>query len=116
MSDEKIYCGISKVPKGYRLGTAKECLNKGQVRYYGLEKIDLVTIKKNTVNATKLRNAETKLLILKAKGKKLKEEIQYAKTEKEKTKLTKKYDKLEQKFKADFEKYKEMKDIFDKTH
>ena len=116
MSEEKIYCGMCKVPKGHRLGTAKECLDKGQVRYYGIEKIDLVVIKKNTVTATKVRNAETKLLVLKAKGKKLKEDIQYAKTEKEKTKLTNKYDKLEQKFKADFAKYKEMKDIFDKTH
>ena len=35
------------MPKGYRLGTATEFLTKGQVRYYGLELIDLNTPKKN---------------------------------------------------------------------
>ena len=29
------YCGARKVPKGRQLGTLAECLNAGQVRYYG---------------------------------------------------------------------------------
>jgi len=33
------YCGISRVPRGKRLGTVKECMNSGQVRYWGLESI-----------------------------------------------------------------------------
>ena len=40
---ENNYCGISKVPKGYRLWTATECLNKGQVRYYGLKLVQTTT-------------------------------------------------------------------------
>lgn len=35
-----VYCGIKNVPKGRRRGTMKECLEKGQVSYYGLNKID----------------------------------------------------------------------------
>ena len=34
------YCGKSNAPKGYRLRTAAECLNKGQVRYYGLKLVE----------------------------------------------------------------------------
>ena len=64
---ENIYCGISKVPKGYRLGTATECLNKGQVRYYGLE---LVQTTKSIESQFKKLN--DKLLMIKLKAKKLK--------------------------------------------
>ena len=32
MSD--IYCGINKTPKGQRLGTMKECAEKGQIRRF----------------------------------------------------------------------------------
>ena len=64
---ENIYCGISKVPKGYRLGTATECLNKGQVRYYGLE---LVQSTKSIESQFKKLN--DKLLMIKLKAKKLK--------------------------------------------
>jgi hypothetical protein len=38
MSD--IYCGISNVPKGSRRGSMKQCADKGQIRYYGIKKID----------------------------------------------------------------------------
>lgn len=46
----KIYCGVDDVPKNSRLGTAKECVEKKQVRHYGIEKIDkslLVKTKKS---------------------------------------------------------------------
>lgn len=42
---KKIYCGIGKVPKGYRLGSMVECLDKGKVNLYGLHKIDSKLIK-----------------------------------------------------------------------
>lgn len=32
---EKINCGVTKNKKGQRYGTAQECMDKGQVRYYG---------------------------------------------------------------------------------
>ena len=35
-----MYCGIGKLPKGHRPGTDAECLNKKQVRLYGLNAID----------------------------------------------------------------------------
>ena len=42
MSD--IYCGIGKIPKGQKMGTMRECAEKGQVRYYGIKKIDTKTL------------------------------------------------------------------------
>jgi len=34
------FCGVGNVPEGMKRGTAKECIDKGQVRYYGVEKFD----------------------------------------------------------------------------
>ncbi len=47
----RVYCGIREIPKGCRLGTAKECAKKRQIRYYGLRKIDpeLIKLKKKVV-------------------------------------------------------------------
>ena len=42
MSD--IYCGVSKIPKGQKRGSMKECAEKGQIRYYGIKKIDKKTM------------------------------------------------------------------------
>jgi hypothetical protein len=41
-----IYCGIAKIPKGKKRGTANQCLKAKQVRYYGVEAIVLDEIKK----------------------------------------------------------------------
>ena len=45
-----IYCGINEVPKGQKLGTQEECINKGQIRYYGIKRIkkSLITEKKSS--------------------------------------------------------------------
>jgi len=42
---KKIYCGIGKTPKGYRLGSMVECLENRKVNLYGLYKIDSKLIK-----------------------------------------------------------------------
>jgi hypothetical protein len=42
MSD--IYCGIGKPPKGKQLGTMRQCAEHGQVRLYGIKKIDPKTL------------------------------------------------------------------------
>ena len=42
---KKIYCGIRKAPKGYRLGSMVECLENQKVNLYGLYKIDSKLIK-----------------------------------------------------------------------
>ena len=34
------YCGIGDVPKGAKRGSMKECVEMGQVRYYGIKMID----------------------------------------------------------------------------
>ena len=36
----EIYCGIGKVPKDHKLGSMKQCAEKGQIRYYGVKKVD----------------------------------------------------------------------------
>jgi hypothetical protein len=84
MSD--IYCGIEKVPKGKRLGSMIECAEKGQVRYYGLNKIDTRVLehvrneKKNDKTQSKLRDKLiVKLVELKEKKKILTDKIEYSK-------------------------------------
>lgn len=47
----KAYCGIGKVPKNKKRGSMKECAEQGQIRYYGLKKID----KRLAENAAKLK-------------------------------------------------------------
>ena len=49
----KIYCGIGKTPKGYRLGSMVECLEKGKVNLYGLHKIDSKLIKQKMASKKK---------------------------------------------------------------
>jgi len=70
-----IYCGIGKVPKKMKLGTAKECIEKGQARMYGLKKIEkelideILKIKKSKPSriklASQLGTARGKMRLLK---------------------------------------------------
>jgi hypothetical protein len=39
-----IFCGIGKMPKGQKRGNMRECAEKGQIRYYGIKKIDPKTL------------------------------------------------------------------------
>jgi hypothetical protein len=52
-----IFCGIGKMPKKSRRGTMQECAEKGQVRYYGIKKVDKKALEfakdKNTVPETR---------------------------------------------------------------
>ena len=34
------FCGIGQIPKGKKRGSMKDCAELGQIRYYGLKKID----------------------------------------------------------------------------
>lgn len=36
----KSYCGLGKIPKGHKRGSMKDCVMAGQVRYYGIKKVD----------------------------------------------------------------------------
>ncbi len=57
-----IYCGIGKVPKKQRRGTPEECVEKGQIRYYGLKQIDQRLID-NAKNKAKIPVTRDKLVI-----------------------------------------------------
>ena len=37
---KNVYCGSDEVPKEHRRGTMKECVEKKQIRLYGLFKVD----------------------------------------------------------------------------
>ncbi len=74
------YCGIKKIPKNRRRGTMNECLQKSQVRYYGIQKVDSKLVNKiskpkSNVQKSKLRGEIIKLdvIIKKLKDKFVKE-------------------------------------------
>ena len=65
-----MYCGVGRIPKGKRRGTIEECIKANQIRYYGLQPIDikLLTKKKQldlTDETLKLRTLYEKRKILK---------------------------------------------------
>lgn len=72
-----MYCGISKVPKGKRRGTAEECIKANQIRYYGLNELDpdLLKPKKKKKKTKDLQEEQQKLYILQQKAKKLVKEF-----------------------------------------
>ena len=56
----KPYCGVRKVPKGRVLGTAEQCINSGQARYYGIMSVEN-QINKILDEKKKLANAKANL-------------------------------------------------------
>ena len=59
---KEIYCGVDNPPKGSKRGSMKECAEKGQIRYYGLKKIDS-RILEYTKNKTKNKHSKEDLMI-----------------------------------------------------
>ena len=61
-----IYCSIGDVPKNKHRGTMKECVEKKQVRYYGIKKVDKILLatlnkeKKKKKSLDKLKEHEAK--------------------------------------------------------
>ena len=49
----KAFCGIGNIPKGQKKGSMKECVEKGQVRLYGLFKIDPKLLEADTKGGKK---------------------------------------------------------------
>ena len=79
----KVVCGSAPLKKGERRGSMKECLDKGQVRYCGLNKVDsrMISKSKNKTETTfqkmnKLiiivKKYEAKLIAMKKKFKEIK--------------------------------------------
>jgi hypothetical protein len=58
---EEIFCGIGPVPKNKRRGTAKQCLDAKQVRYYGKHKIDPKLLEKVVVHVINFEKEKAKL-------------------------------------------------------
>ena len=95
---KEIYCGAKKVPKGKRLGSMKECAEKGQISYWGLKKIDpklIESIQKGVEKKESRDKLAIKMVGLIGRVNKLKKDIQGTKNSKEKTKLQKDLEKTE---------------------
>ena len=78
------YCGIGKPTKKQRNGTVKECVEKGQVRMYGIKKIDKSILEK--MDKTKKLSKMRESLILKMVGLRVKvkkNKLGYEKTKKD---------------------------------
>jgi hypothetical protein len=77
---KKIYCGVDKLKENQKLGTAKECAELKQVRYYGLKKISKKIIEDNkgvSVNTeNKLKKLRGKRGQLRGMIEKIKEQIE----------------------------------------
>lgn len=110
------YCGIKDpIPKNKRLGSMDECYTSGEVRYYGLNKIDSKVIenkKKKDKNA--LLETDYTLLLLKAKKnliqiKALKKKIEDIKDQDELKKTNIKIDNLKDENKIIKEKLEKLK-------
>lgn len=89
----KIFCGITQpIPKGYKLGSMKECLEKKQVRYYGLKKLDARLA--DSINEKKDNSMELTIKITGLRGKlsKIKRDIDASKKLEEKKKLIQEFE------------------------
>ena len=110
-----IYCGCKeKPPKNSVFGSMKECAEKGQIRRYGVKKIDRLLIdhmenaKKKTINVkkekellldkivkvtTKLKKLQNNIKSLKTKSEVMETKTEMDELEKERKSLLKKYEK-----------------------
>ncbi len=83
--NKKIYCGIDELGKNQRRGTAKECAELKQVRYYGLNKVskDIADEFKGIPVESELKERRLAKMLgaLRGKIEKCKEEIQDYKEE-----------------------------------
>jgi hypothetical protein len=111
----KVYCGVGKIPKNHRKGTMKECAERGQIRLYGLYKVDSRLInpkaktssKEKTMNKIQIRGLIVKLA---ARFGRLKEEMENEKSDKKKKEIRKEMDLTKQKHSHYVLVFKKMKD------
>lgn len=59
---KNIYCGVDKLKENQKLGTAKECAELKQVRYYGLKKINKELVEENKGMPVKAKGKIKKLI------------------------------------------------------
>jgi hypothetical protein len=104
MSD--IYCGAKDIPKGKKRGSMKQCVEKGQISYFGINKIDTKLLEKY-MGAKKEKKDGMKILMklaeqkgtLSAKLNKLKKAIENEKDNKKLKVFEKQKEELQIKFK-----------------
>ena len=88
----KVYCGVNDIPPRHRMGDMKECADAGQIRYYGLHKVDKLVLKSSLkVSEKEEKNLRVKLAGLKGTTKRLIEELKKAKTDKKKEEIKQEY-------------------------
>ena len=118
------FCGIGQIPKGKKRGSMKDCAELGQIRYYGLKKIDQRLVDnalgnkkiKGTASdklGAKLQELMLELVTVGGRIKKLSGQIQAEKNKTEKEKIGKELDKNKKKLdklKGDIQKIKNEQD------
>jgi len=113
---DDVYCGIGNIPKKSRRGNMAECAEKGQIRYYGIKKIDSVTL--NSIKDKKNNNEDTlliKIFNLDLKAKKLAKEYKAIDDKEKKKKLKDKIDDFSAKIKELKRKQKSIINLKKKT-
>lgn len=107
---QTIYCGVDKLKSNQKLGTAKECAELKQVRYYGLKKISKTIVDENKgmpVQAEKRLSKLTKKRGgLRGKIMRIKDEIEDYKNEEDYRK-NQSYQKAVKKLQTEMKKLKE---------
>lgn len=68
MPVEKVNCGVRPLKKGERRGTMQECVDKKQIRYYGIKTIDKVLLNE-VLGKKKPEKADTELKTNELRGK-----------------------------------------------
>ena len=107
----KIYCGIGKMPKNYKIGNMKECAETGQVRLYGLKKIDpriLEAAKKNRKGRESRDSIILKIATLRGKIRGMNKKIDFEKNKKTKQTLNNDLQKLKEDLSVETKKLKKI--------
>ena len=87
---DNVHCGSAKLPKGKRHGTVVECAKKGQIRLYGLKKVDPLFLKKIKMIETqedKYVKAKRKFVEATVRSKKLVKDFHKSTNKEEKKKI-----------------------------
>jgi len=101
-----IYCGARDVPKGKKIGSMKQCVEKGQISYYGVKKVDSKLLEKHMGSKKEKKDAMKVLMklaeqkgTLSAKLNKMKKAIEAERDAKKLKALEKQKEELQVKFK-----------------
>lgn len=115
-----VYCGVRDVPAGKKRGSMKQCAEKGEVRYYGLNKVDerLLEFLRDPKQKPMSRDKVfIKMSSLKMKLKKMQIVVSDAQKESQKKKTAtaiKKFEKLRDTFNKKVEEYNKIVRLFNK--